>query len=231
MRCPVMWEGMSSLSPPDQPAWAPEGRVPPPPVGEAAPGGWGRPAPGYAEPGYRPVDGGAYPPTTAWGAGAEGGYQPAPVRRRAPGWASTAPALLASLMISVGVIVLFFGNLFIALGAPRGTSGRDRLLQFLAAGDLGAAAALVLAVALVVWQRSRPEGASVAGPRGGRLRTVALLAGAVAGVVALAALLRGFVLLTVPHTPGAVKVGDLIAHLGIVIIAGAAAWWSARTRW
>jgi hypothetical protein len=142
-----------------------------------------------------------------------------------------APALLASLMISVGLIVLFLGNLFIALGAPRGTSGRDRLLQFLSAGDLAAAAALVLAVALVVWQRSRPDAAPVAGLGGGRPRMVSLLAGAVAVVVALAALLRGFVLLTVPHTPGAVKVGDLIAQLAIVIIAGAAAWWSLRTRW
>lgn len=207
----------------------------PPPVGGAAPGGWAQPAPGYpqpgyAEPGHRPPEGAAYPPTTAWGGGAESVYQP-PVRRTGPSWATTAPALLASLMISVGVIVLFFGNLFIALGAPRGTSGRDRLLQFLSAGDLGAAAALVLAVALVVWQRSRPEAGALAGARGGRLRMVALLAGAVAGLVALAALLRGFVLLTVPHTPGAVKVGDLIAHLAIVVIAGAAAWWSLRTRW
>jgi hypothetical protein len=142
-----------------------------------------------------------------------------------------APALVASVAISIGVVVLFLGNLFVALGAPSGTAGRDRLLQFLAPAELATAAALVLAVALVVLQRSRGGEAPVVEARGGRVRTIALVAGAVAAVVAVAAVLRGFVYLTVPHLTGAVKIGYFINHLAVAVIAGAAAVWSLRNRW
>jgi hypothetical protein len=140
-----------------------------------------------------------------------------------------APALFASLVISVGILVLFLANLLIALGAPKGTPGRDRFLQFLSPADLAAAAALVLAVALVALQRRLPgDGASI-GPPAGRVRTIALIAGAVGAVVALAALLRGIVFLTLPHQPGAAKVGYFIAHLVVVAVAGAAAAWGLRS--
>ncbi|MDQ6616520.1 MAG: hypothetical protein M3083_17705 [Actinomycetota bacterium] len=143
-----------------------------------------------------------------------------------------APSLMASAAISLGIVVLFLGNLFVALGAPAGTAGRDRLLQFLAPADLAAAAALVLAVALVALHRqiSGPA-AAVVGPRGGRVHSIALVAGAVAAVVALGALVRGFVLLTVPHTPGAVKMGNFIGHVAVVLVASAAGAWALRHRW
>jgi hypothetical protein len=142
-----------------------------------------------------------------------------------------APALFASVAISLGIVVLFLGNLFVALGAPSGTAGRDRLLQFLAPAELATAAALVLAVALVVLQRARGGEAPIVEARGGRVRTIALVAGGVAAVVAFAAVLRGFVYLTVPHLTGAVKIGYFINHLAVAVIAGAAAVWSLRNRW
>ncbi len=202
----------------------------PPPVGGAPPGAWTQPPPGYAAPNYPDPNypDPAYQQRPGWNGP---GYRQPRVRRSGPGLATVAPALFASLIISIGVIVLFFGNLFIALGAPHGTPGRDRLLQFLAPADLATAAALVLAVALVVLQRQLPGDAPVVGPRGGRVRSIALLAGGVAAFVALAALVRGIVFLTVPHQPGAVKLGDLIAELAVMAVAGAAAWWALRHRW
>jgi hypothetical protein len=203
--------------------------------GYAGPGPAAPAAPGYGAPGYADP---AYQPTTAWGPGDRGvapapEYRPPRARRTGPSFASVAPALFASVLISIGVLVLFLGNLFVALGAPRGTAGRDRLLQFLSPGDLATAAALVLAVALVVLQRQLPAGAGapIVGPRGGRVRSIALLAGGVAAFLACAALVRGIVFLTVPHTPGAVKLGDFIGELAAVIVAGAAAWWAFRQRW
>jgi hypothetical protein len=38
-------------------------------------------------------------------------------------------------------------------------------------------------------------------------------------------------LLTAAHPPGAVKVGELIAQLAIVLLVSAAAWSSLRDRW
>ncbi len=214
---------------------AAEGTYPDPTYAAPSPGhaGPGAAGAGYAPPGYGDP---AYQPTTAWdpegrGAPPARDYRPPRARRSGPSFAAIAPALFASALISIGVLVLFLGNLFIALGAPRGTSGRDRLLQFLLPTDLATAAALVLAVALVVLQRQMPVGAPVVGSRGGRVRSIALLAGGVAIFLAAAALVRGIVFLTVPHTPGAVKLGDFIGELAAVIVAGAAAWWALRQRW
>jgi hypothetical protein len=205
--------------------------VAPPVRGPAPSGAWAEPASGYRDPVSADP---AYQPTTAWpgGPGAEAGYrQPARARRTGPNWMMVAPALFASAALSIGVIVLFLGNLFIALGAPRGTSGRDRLLQFLAPADLATAVALAVAVALVVLQRHMPSDSPVVGSRGGRVRSVALLAGVMAAVVALGALLRGIVYLTVPNQPGAVKIGDFIVELAVVLVAGAVAAWALRHRW
>jgi hypothetical protein len=205
------------------PGWRGDpGPAAPPPTTPPPPGAWAQPPPGYADypdPAYQQQ--GGYGP----------GYRQPRVRRTGPGLATVAPALFASLVISIGVVVLFLGNLFIALGAPHGAAGRDRFLQFLSPADLATAAALVLAVALVVLQRQMPTEAPVVGPRGGRVRTIALVAGGVAAFVALAALVRGIVFLTVPHQPGAVKLGELIAELAVVAVASAAAWWALRHRW
>jgi hypothetical protein len=207
------------------PGWQGDpGPAGPAPATPPPPGAWAQPPPGYADPNYPDP---AYQPQAGYGPG----YRQPRVRRTGPGLATVAPALFASLIISIGVVVLFFGNLFIALGAPHGTPGRDRFLQFLAPADLASAAALVLAVALVVLQRQLPADAPVMGSRGGRVRTIALLAGGVAAFVALAALVRGIVFLTIPHQPGAVKLGDFIAELGVMAVAGAAAWWALRHRW
>jgi hypothetical protein len=191
-----------------------------PPVPPAPPAGWAQTPPGYADPAYNQAYGQAP------------GYRPRRARRTGPSYITVAPALVASLAICIGIIVQFLGNLFVALGAPKGTAGRDRLLQFLSTADLAAAAALVLAVGLVVLQRQGPGvAAPVVGPRGGRVRSIALVAGVVAVVVAFAALLRGIVYLTVPHQPGAVKIGYFIVSLAVALIASAAAAWSLRSRW
>jgi hypothetical protein len=210
------------------PGW--RGRqTPPPPVDPGPPpGAYAQPPPAYADPNYPDP---AYQPTTAWPGGPDPRYRPRRPRRTGPSFITVAPALFASLAISIGVVVLFLGNLFVALGAPNGTAGRDRLLQFLAPAELATAAALVLAVALVVLQRQRGGEAPIVEARGGRVRTIALVAGGVAAVVAFAAVLRGFVYLTVPHLTGAVKVGFFINHLAVAVIAGAAAVWSLRNRW
>jgi hypothetical protein len=38
-------------------------------------------------------------------------------------------------------------------------------------------------------------------------------------------------ILTVPHQPGAVKFGELVAALAVAAIAASAAWWALRHRW
>ncbi len=210
------------------PGWRGQ-QIPPAPVDHGPPPGvYAPPPPGYGDPNYPDP---AYQPTTAWSGGPDPRYRPRRPRRTGPSFVTVAPALFASLAISVAIVVLFLGNLFVALGAPSGTAGRDRLLQFLAPAELATAAALVLAVALVVLQRARGGEAPIVEARGGRVRTIALVAGVVAAVVAFAAVLRGFVYLTVPHLTGAVKVGYFINHLAVAVIAGAAAVWSLRARW
>ncbi len=91
-----------------------------------------------------------YPPgPTGWPSGPPGpGYAPPRRRRSGTAMVTAAPAVAASLAISLAVGLLFLANLFIALGAQNGTPGRDRLLQFLSPGDLAVAAIMVLAVAL-----------------------------------------------------------------------------------
>jgi hypothetical protein len=218
------WHGPAAA-----PGWT-DPSVQPPPVAAGRSGAWSPPGTGYREP--VPADP-AYQATTAWpaGRGAEAGYRAPRARRAGSSWLAVAPALFASVALSVGVAVLFLGNLFVALGAPSGTSGRDRLLQFLTPADLATVVALALAVALVVLQRHMPVDNPVVGPRGGRVRSVALLAGVVAAFVTVAAMLRAIVFLTVPHQTGAVKVGDFVAELAIVLIAAAVAAWALRQRW
>jgi hypothetical protein len=207
------------------PGWRGDaGPAGPAPATPPPPGAWAQPPPGYADPNYPDP---AYQPQAGYGPG----YRQPRVRRTGPGLATVAPALFASLIISIGVVVLFIGNLFVALGAPHGTAGRDRFLQFLAPADVAVAAAMVLAVALVVLQRQMPADSPVVGARGGRVRSIALVAGGVAAFVALAAVVRGFMILTVPHQPGAVKFGELVAALAVAAIAASAAWWALRHRW
>ncbi len=52
----------------------------------------------------------------------------------------------------------------------------------------------------------------------------------VAALVAVAALLRGIVDLTVPHQHGAIKVGNLIDALAAVLVAAMAAAWGLRPK-
>lgn len=150
------------------------------------------------------------------------GYAPAPKPRR-PSLVTTAPAALASLAISVGVILLFLANLLIAVGAPAGATGRERFLQFLSPADLAVGAALALAVALVVLHgREAAEPGAAAVPS---IASIGLIAGIVAAAVAAAALFRGITELTIPHQHAAVKLGELVDSIAAIVVAGAAAVW------
>ena len=218
---------------------------PPPSSGGSQPGTWsqtpptyqapGYQAPGYQAPGYQTP---GYQAATDWQPSNQSpsGYavRPAatPPQPSAPSLLTAAPALAASMAITIGVAVLFLADLFIALGAATGTPGRDRLLEFLSPADLAVGVAMIVAVALV-WlhrQRSAVDAGTVAGPPGAQAGMVAMLAGAVAALVGAAALLRGIVDLTVPHQHGAIKVGHFIDALAAALVAAAAALWALRSR-
>jgi hypothetical protein len=134
--------------------------------------------------------------------------------------------LLASLAIGAGVIAVFIADLLIAVGEPTGTPGNVRLLQFLAPGDLAVAAIMILAVALVALASQVPG--SDAAPPPPSPAVVRLSAGAVAAFVALAALVRAITVLTIGHTRGAIKIGNLFDALAAMLVAAVAAFWALR---
>jgi hypothetical protein len=139
------------------------------------------------------------------------------------------------LTISVGVVVLFFANLMMALGAPAGTRGNVRLLQFLSPADLAVGVFLMVAIALSVL----PSDVAQTGPRPRDASTpprstpnlfhpseVRLVAGVVSVSVAVAALLRAIVVLTVSNEHVVLKLGSMIDGLAAVLVASAAAMWA-----
>jgi hypothetical protein len=131
-------------------------------------------------------------------------------------------ALIASLAISVGVVVVFVANLFIALGAPSGTSGKVKLLQFLSPADIAVAAATILAVALVALHQQARRDDPV--HRRAPAHRIALLAGTVGALVAVAAIVRAIVSLTLTER-GALKAGTFIDGIASALVAAAAAFW------
>ncbi len=229
-------------APPPQPLPPrPPGAVPPPlwPPGPSVapqppspdPGGWGQPASAYPSPGYGPPGYGTpgYPPASGWQPGPAPAAA-APVARRPNPLAKLtviAPSLLASMAISVGVVVLFFADLLIALGEPSGTRGNLRLLQFLSPGDLAVGAIMVVAVALVALI-PLPDAAPASAVKGAA--EAKLVAGVVAVAVGAAALVRAIVVLTISHQHVAVKLGNMIDALAAVIVAAAAAYWAFKPK-
>jgi hypothetical protein len=160
-----------------------------------------------------------------------------PRRRSLSELADTPPQLVASLAISVGVVVLFVANLFIALGQPTGTAGNVRMLQFLSAADLAVGAILILAVALVVLAPPpalAPVEPTIQGPAAAGSAALPdkfrLVVGFVSVAVAAAGLVRAIVVLTIAHQRGVVKLGNMIDALAAVAVAAAAAYWALRPR-
>lgn len=153
-----------------------------------------------------------------------------------PNLAATPPQLLASLAISVGVVVLFIANLFVALGQASGTAGNVRLLQFLSPSDVAVGAIMIVAVALVVLLPSDPPAALLpSDPPASATPTLApatvrMTAGIVAAFVTAAAFVRAITVLTVSHQHAAVKLGNLIDALAAIAVAGIGALWGLRTK-
>jgi hypothetical protein len=137
------------------------------------------------------------------------------------------PSLVASLAISVGVVVLFVANLFIALGEPSGTRGNIRLLDFLSPADLAVGAIMVVAVALLALV-PLADGAPASALKG--VAEARLVAGVVAVTVGVAALVRAIVVLTIAHQHVAVKLGNMIDALAALLVALAAAYWALRPK-
>jgi hypothetical protein len=135
--------------------------------------------------------------------------------------------MLASLAISVGVVVLFIANLLIALGQPRGTRGNIRLLQFLSTGDVAVGGIMILAVALVALI-PLADGVPSAARKG--TAEIRLIAGVVAVTVAAAALIRAIVVLTVSHQHVAMKLGNMVDALAALVVAAGAAYWAFKPR-
>jgi hypothetical protein len=134
--------------------------------------------------------------------------------------------VVASLAISVAVVVVWVAAIIIAFGA-QGVTGRARVLQFLSPGQVNPAVALVVAVLLVVLHRQR-EG----GPPGERTDTATalLVAVIVAAAIGVASLVRGIVELTVVRRRTAVNIGHCTDALAAVPIAAAAVLWGLRAR-
>jgi hypothetical protein len=152
--------------------------------------------------------------------------------------AAVAPALLASMAISIAVVLLFIANLFAALGQPAGTPGNERLLQFLSPADVAVAAVITLAIVLVGLAPrapASPEASTVpigpaVAPGGLTPSLVRMSAGVVAAVVAVAALIRAITALTISHQPGGIKFGNLLDALAAALVAAVAGWWALRTK-
>ncbi|HSS10296.1 MAG TPA: hypothetical protein VLL25_10445 [Acidimicrobiales bacterium] len=149
---------------------------------------------------------------------------PSPVSREAAEVVAGSPALIASFAISVGVIVLFVANLFIAFGAPSGTSGRVKLLEFLSPADVSVAAAMILAVALVALHQQRRTPGDEPAKHRAAAHGIALVAGIVAAVVTVAAIVRAIVSLTITEK-GVLKAGNFIDGIAAALVAAAAALW------
>jgi len=154
-----------------------------------------------------------------------------------PSVAATPSPLLASLAISVGVVVLFVANLFVALGDPAGTPGNVRLLQFLTPADLAVAAIMIVAVALVAMAPTRavaPASPTVPIASGAPPElaptTVRAIAGVVAVLVVVGAFVRAITVLTISHQHGAIKVGNMFDALAAVLVAAVAVFWAQRQR-
>jgi hypothetical protein len=154
-----------------------------------------------------------------------------------PSLAAAPSPLLASLALSVGVVVLFVANLFIALGEPAGTPGNLRLLQFLAPADLAVAGLMIVAVALVSMVTTAAVAPAsptvpIAGGAPPELAptTVGTTAAMVAAVVGAGALIRAITVLTISHQHGAIKVGNMFDALAAVLVAAVAVLWVVRRR-
>jgi hypothetical protein len=181
-------------------------------------GGWNQPAPGYG-----PPRGPSYQQGPAWGAAPP----PEPRQRSLPALATVAPQVIASLAISVGVVVLFLADFLIALGQPTGTPGNERMAQFLAPADLVVAAVMVVAVALVALVAPPDEGPATPALAATNVRAVA---GFVAAALAVAAFLRAIVVLTIAHQRAVLKLGSMIEALAALVVAAAAAYWALKPK-
>jgi hypothetical protein len=145
--------------------------------------------------------------------------------------------MVASVVLSTGVVLLFLANLLIAIGEPTGTPGNVRILQFLSPADVAVGAILVLAVALVALfspheppePHEHPESASTGSKLLGPA-DVRMIAGVVAATVAAAALVRAIISLTVAHQGVAIKFGNLVDGLAAVLVALVAALWAATPK-
>ncbi len=138
-----------------------------------------------------------------------------------------APQVLASLVITAAVLVLFLANFLIALGQPTGTPGNVRMLRFLAPADVAVGAILIVAVALVALVPSpdRTPPASPLAPSNARS-----LAGFVAAALAGAAFVRAVVVLTVAHERVVLKLGSMVEALAAVLVAAVAAYWALKPK-
>jgi len=139
--------------------------------------------------------------------------------------------VVASAVLSAGVVLLFVANLLIAIGEPTGTPGNVRILQFLSPADVAVGAILVLAVALALLppreplESASPPGSKLLGPA-----DVRMMAGVVAATVAAAALVRAIISLTVAHQRVAIKLGNLVDGLAAVLVALVATLWAASPK-
>jgi hypothetical protein len=208
---------------------------PPPGYPQGPPPGYQQgPPPGYQQgppPGYPqgPQPGYQQGPPTAYGHGSPYGrpqLPAAPARPAPPNLLETAPAVVVSLAVSVGVIVLWLAALIVALG-EKGLDGKDRFLQFLSPGSLDVSLAMVVAVALVVLHHQRPSARTF-----GRSQApnALLVATVLAGAVGLASLVRGIVELTIANQAGLVKLGRFVDGLAGVPVAVATVLWGLRAR-
>jgi hypothetical protein len=150
----------------------------------------------------------------------------APPRPAQPSPLETAPAVVVSLAISLGVIVLWLAALVVALGVRR-VAGKDRLLEFLSPGSLSVAVAMVVAVVLVAMHQQRPAGSG----RGRSPAPSALMVAIVlAGAVGVASLLRGIIEMTIAHQRVVVNLGHFLDGLAAVPVAAATVLWGLRAR-
>jgi len=227
-------------SPPASPAWPLAG-----PGGPASPSPWSPPVPGYPATGYQPAGSppsgsppSGYPPS-AYPTGTGGppvapplASAPAAPSRRSLDLKAVPPHLLASAAISLGVIVLFFSTLLIALGEPAGTAANIRLLEFLSPADLAVGALLVLAVALTTLTPAAKgsAGSPVVKAQPVKAEELRLLAGFVAVAVTAAALVRALFVLSISNEHVVLKLGNMIDGLAGVAVAAVAAFWALITK-
>ncbi len=136
----------------------------------------------------------------------------------------TAPLTVASLAISLAVVVSWLAAFLLAIGTG-GLNGRERWIQFFSPGDVPFAIAMVVAVLLAATQRQRASEAEAA-----PAATALLVAVIIAGAIGVAALLGGIVELTVANQRAVAKLGQLIDGLAPIPIVAAAMMWGLRAR-